>query len=539
MEDMFELRCVFPNAFFIGYEELPTLPLYEYAEINNKENNIDKICNDFIFLQLDVMTELISNNEFLKYKTDQEQRIRNRTVSSQHKIFSPYGLFSYVFHLHFKHSCEYHPLYHGKRLCFAFKFLYLKELHLQFQSDQFQESLPQMCEFDQRSIDALLISCPNIEILKLYRFFMNPSNDSYTSTTITPCMSLKTLILEDCMVMEPEIFSFFSTKFPQLATLNIYLRFDIEFNNDRNIFNQAIQTMIASFSHLLHLKYVSDSEDYWMGRDLVRWLILNPNALYTFNLEGTSINPSLIFNDDDGFIINHSNKKSISNYNSSIERSFTTTNTNELYDYIVNNQHNKVIPLATTTLTLYGNPAGYMDVTFHFDKWLSILLNLKTLFLNSLSMIISLNNNSFYFSSLQHLLLYDCRFSSPDDLFTMCLACPSLKSLELHSISIKTEPLPLIQPLITIDLPQMAFEKIVLNDIRFTDSDNTFETFEPKNYKARKLIVNELGLKNTFTIKVKQDGNDDHNIHIVINCQSADVVLFSDIPWFYAKYFLQ
>ncbi|CAO3650909.1 unnamed protein product [Cunninghamella echinulata] len=286
-----ELRRTCPNALFIGYTQLPNIPLLDYLQStndnnnnNNNDGNSDKVWSELASLQLDVVSEIKSDKGILKYQTDEEQLQRKRNIT---RLFR-----SSTTEIHdLDSNNRYHPFYYGKILQFSSlsssfppTFHHLKELHLQFHSFDHQQPLPEMYELDERTIDSILLSCPNIEVLKLKRFFMNYRCDP-KNTTISPCISLKTLHLNDCIIIEPENFSYFSSKFPYISTLYIHLNSSFESKlNDKSEFILAIQEMIASFTHLYYLTY-SSSVILRMGKQLVSWLMTNPKSVYNLHFE--------------------------------------------------------------------------------------------------------------------------------------------------------------------------------------------------------------------------------------------------------------
>ncbi|KAI9301516.1 hypothetical protein BJ944DRAFT_271389 [Cunninghamella echinulata] len=553
-----ELRFACPYALFIGYEQLAPTPLLDYIPSTNSINAIINkydIFNNLVHLQLDVLSELRSDNGILFYKTDQDQLIRHRTYTSIYSVFN----FAHVMHMdnnngdsnnnNNQHN-RYHPIYYGKVLQFCTTFLHLKELHLQFYCKD-QQVIPEICEFDYRTINTLLLSCPHIEILKLKHFFMNYRPNNGDEDPIIPCTSLNTLILDQCVVLEPQAFSYFSLKFPQVSTLSIYLDCNVEFNDDQHAFCEAILCMIGSFTHLNDLTYVSGSGGFWMGRKLISWLVFNGIKLKTFKIEADTVNIIDVVNSDDEInlnsnnIVNNNIDSNNNNNNNNIERLFVTFSSPEFYNYIINNQTNEILPLSTSILTLYGDD---YDSNFHFPKWLHLLSNLSKLFLHFLPITITTisNANQPYFSQLHHLTLHECQFSSFDDFSIMCRACPSLKSLELYTVYIKIESLPPTSSSYTLDLPQITFEKLIIKDIQFTDSENMLRSFEPTDYIVTRLTVNELALGTSYTIEGVGDEDDrgenkeddkDFSIHIILNCQSAEIVIFDRVSWYNSKYF--
>ncbi|KAI9303850.1 hypothetical protein BJ944DRAFT_267728 [Cunninghamella echinulata] len=284
-----ELRHTCPNALFLGYKQLPSIPLHDYLQStsdndNNNGGTNNKLWSKLTSLQLDVMSEIKSDKGILKYQTDEEQLQRKRNIK---RLFR-----SNATEIHdLDSNNRYHPFYYGKILQFSSllsffppTFYNLKELHLQFHSFDHQQPLPEMYELDERSIDSILLSCPNIEVLKLFKFFMNYRCDP-KSTDISPYTSLKSLYLDDCIITEPENFSYFSSKFPSISTLYIHLNSDFESNiNDKSEFILAIQEMISSFTNLYHLTY-SSSVVLRMGKQLVTWLMTSSKSINSLGFD--------------------------------------------------------------------------------------------------------------------------------------------------------------------------------------------------------------------------------------------------------------
>ncbi|CAO3651034.1 unnamed protein product [Cunninghamella echinulata] len=542
-----ELRRTCPNAFFIGYKRLPNVPLLDYLQLTNDDDgNTDKLWDDLVYLQLDVVSEIKSNKGILKLEADQEQqqlqRKRNMinafyTRTEEHSLISKNG---------------YHPFYHGKVMLFSLSspsstFHHLKELHLQFHSFDQQYLLPEMYELDERTINAILLSCPHIEVLKLIRFFMNHRHQ-YNLNNITiasPCNTLKTLYLDDCIITEPENFCYFSFKFPRLSTLHINLNTHFEFKiNDKLKFTLAIQEMVASFIHLNHLIY-SSSICLNIGAQLLAWLTTNPNKLKTFNLKSDDICLDSINNNNN----DHENTTNIkTNVTESvinsimnvepieqqqhnyiydrIERRLSIYDNPAVYDYILNYKHNDIIPLSLTSLDI--NTYLATDSSFTFDKWLKILPNLKELCLRGMDIDVTTtttgkgnNNGGLFFFQLRHLTFYECDFYSSNNISVICQMCPLLRSLELNTTTIYNmvqELLPTSPVLFTLEFSQLVFEKLIIDKFYY------FFQHPGSYYTAKKLTINELKLNNTFTTGPEYD--DDYTVHVVVNCQSADVVLF-------------
>ncbi|CAO3652825.1 unnamed protein product [Cunninghamella blakesleeana] len=586
--DMIELRHTCPNAFIIGSHTFASIPLLHYLQPkennyhrhhhNNDSNsnsnytqfNINNICDKFNFLQLDVLSELQSGIGILKYQTDDEKMERHRTINDYYlesywdsddndneddnndaysiKKGLPY-LIAYT-HLKEKFK-EYHPFYYGKTLSFTLKssstkFHHLKELHLQF-SCYFQQVIPEMAEFDERSIDSILTSCPNLKVLKLYRFFMNHHqqfNNNYYSKRI-PYTSLETLILDKCIFIEPQCCEYFSSTFPSITALDVYLKLDTECFSDRDEFYEHVLQMITSFSNLYHLKYHSawdeTAEEVIIGRSLLTWLISNYriksfhmedySGLYYYNTESVI---DSIYNDNNEN--NNSNENNGNNNNPplsansmEIERTIVVDSEIMVYSYILKNKNNQIIPHSTSALKV----VALTLVTFLPDQWLVILKNLSKLSLQKMHIRFSENYFKYYgqFTQLKHLILNDCHFYSLHTLTTIFEMCLLLKSLELNDITIEhDDAVPIIQKRI-IMASDIEFEKVIIRNITFGISSSMRKrsyyslSSVDSSYKATALILNELKYENIVTIGLDIKKN---NTFLEFVCQSTDTIVFDN-----------
>ncbi|CAO3650913.1 unnamed protein product [Cunninghamella echinulata] len=205
--------------------------------------------------------------------------------------------------------------------------------------------------------------------------------------------------------------------------------------------------------------------------------------------------------------------------NGVVERSLQMADTSILWNYILKNKYNNIIPPETTKLTLrlYEN----VEQPFPIDKWLNALLNLKRFTLYFV--FVELPTITGQLFHLQQLSLYQCDISTPSDISSICQMCPFLRSLELMYTSFKTKKKPL--PQIIIDAPQLTFEKIIIVYTCYSYINDGI--WDGVLRYATKITVNELKLNNTFTMEVDKHTQAD-SIEIIMNCQSADVVLFNN-----------
>ncbi|CAO3652833.1 unnamed protein product [Cunninghamella blakesleeana] len=107
-----------------------------------------------------------------------------------------------------------------------------------------------------------------------------------------------------------------------ITTLDLCLRFNIEFFGDQTAFCNAILNMISIFQHLDHLKYVSGSGELWMARRLLVWAVIILLDELEDNDDGDD--------DYDDIVVNNSNNINSNNgddfYKDKIERLFTVFN---------------------------------------------------------------------------------------------------------------------------------------------------------------------------------------------------------------------
>ncbi|KAI9307892.1 hypothetical protein BJ944DRAFT_237482 [Cunninghamella echinulata] len=300
------------------------------------------------------------------------------------------------------------------------------DLHLYLHSFDQQCLLSEMYELEEQTINAIHLSSPHIEVLKLIGFFMNHHHQYNLNNTakILSCSSLKELYLDDCIITEPENF-YFSSKFPHLSTLHINLNTHFKFKiNDK-----------PKFSDIICLDSININNKNNSGHENTTSISTNvtESTINSIMNVGTQLN-------DNSIIINMTGWKEVS-----AESSFT------------------------------------------FGKCLKILSNLKELCLrlmdiDAITTTTTRKDDSdegLYFFQLRHPTVYECDFYSSNNISAICEMCPLLLSLELNLATIH-------------DMHQ--------------------ELSPP------------WPLINTF--KAIQEYDDNFKVHIVVNCQLADIVLF-------------
>ncbi|KAI9303849.1 hypothetical protein BJ944DRAFT_267727 [Cunninghamella echinulata] len=586
MSLMIELRCACPNALFIGFSDIAAIPIFDYAQSSDDKSIVDDLCDNRISLQLDAVSEIESENGILKYQTVNEQQRQNslgvtsilnmdtNDLNSNENIRRPFYNGNILqLSLSFRNLKEVHLQ--------NFSYYHLK---------QYQRSEKYLC--DERMIDALHVSCPHIEILHLYKFDMVHRHDlernitpcttlktlkieshaivhpaSYTYFSLKyPLLSTLDISLEEDSEYESDQPRFCEAVYSMITSFS-YLNHLSFSTSDRRLERKLFEWLESSSNKLKTFNTstgVFGWVDYSSNDDLNSEEIIDPivgsddeNGMAIVNMDndiggenimnensgiplpiqsGNPIDPIQQLNSFNENLMNENISSSLSthsdntiysiqqqqqhNYlNDAIERSMQMIDTSVLLNYILENKYNNIIPPSTTKLTL--RLYDTVEQPFPIDKWLYALLNLKCLTLYFV--FVEPPAITGKFSQLQHLSLYQCDISTPTDITSICQMCPFLRSLELMYISFKTKNESL--PQIVIDAPQLTFEKLIIVYTCYCYLNNG--KWDGVLRYASKLTVNELKLNNTFTMEVDKYNQDD-NTEIIMNCQSADVVLFNN-----------
>ncbi|CAO3640641.1 unnamed protein product [Cunninghamella echinulata] len=229
--------------------------------------------------------------------------------------------------------------YSGSIMSFSIKvktnFMHLKDLTIGFQQCAyyifcFGEGIK--FEMDERTIENIHQSCPQLESLTLKDIVINISNQyiqhkhelsllSPSSSDLfmyRPCYSLKTLTLHQLSFQHPYCFDYFSKKYPQLTTLNMQLII-LTWDNECITFSKECElTLMDMITHYSNLSSLSVSmmdptfdtmaslhwiEPFWNHSVFFKWLEQNPTQLsslaYPFSFHTIEKN-----NDDSSDIFN-------------------------------------------------------------------------------------------------------------------------------------------------------------------------------------------------------------------------------------------
>ncbi|KAI9306529.1 hypothetical protein BJ944DRAFT_263427 [Cunninghamella echinulata] len=230
--------------------------------------------------------------------------------------------------------------YSGSIMSFSIKvkanFMHLKDLTIGFQQCAyyvycFGEEI--RFEMDERTIENIHQSCPQLESLALKDIVINISNQYIQHKLLSspassdlfmyqPCRSLKKLTLHQLSPQHPYCFDYFSKKYPQLTNLNMQLII-LTWDNESTAFNKecelSLMDMITHYPNLSSLSVgmmdpTFDSmaslhwiEPFWNHSAFFKWLSQNPTQLrslaYPFSFHTIEKN-----NDDNNGVVNKYNR---------------------------------------------------------------------------------------------------------------------------------------------------------------------------------------------------------------------------------------
>ncbi|KAI9304296.1 hypothetical protein BJ944DRAFT_267061 [Cunninghamella echinulata] len=527
---------------------------YKYYNNNSNEDNNDKQWIDYIYdhsISLQIMLSF-DDDPTLYIETDEYQQWHKELIGTFNDNVEEL--------INKSNNIE----YYGKKIGFTRIFYRLKELCLDFDILKYDFTY----ELDERTLEAIHASCPLLETLCLSGFIMNISasynslpqssssdKNQHRSTRFMPLPLLKSLKLEEVTLLQIECFDYLNLKYPQLESLDIYLEWDDLFYRDKDRYTKAIFSMITNHKYLKNLTIndmlLANQFPYNM---LIQWLTFNPTQLEKLELYSTDIvfideqykkhqiQQNLIkSNLDSDHIIKELHLRQdyldhLTDINIQVRSPISTL------DYFLREGKRTIASSSIIKIQLIGNYCT-LDY-FYFYDWLDAFPNLKKLSLKNLCVIGNENekgNKKSYV--LQELGLHQSNIRLKKNITEICQACPLLRFLELDDIGYVdvSTPLSLIhrQPLLDddsfkpineltlIDAPQLKLDRLYINNIQY-GSFNPDIPLEPsiQQYASLKLVVNEIGLNNTFHI-IKKYKAAFFNC-IKVNCHSIDVLVFED-----------
>ncbi|CAO3640608.1 unnamed protein product [Cunninghamella echinulata] len=467
-------------------------------------------------------------------------------------------------------------------------FIHLKHLLIDFYElcKNHREKLYGL-NFDERIIESILQSCPDLESLHMNHFYMNLSNSYQTlvnettasvlSPTIKPYLPLKSLTLESCTFLHPECFDYFGIKFKNLSTLSLYTNMNSFTNTEIcNKYQISYYNMLSAFYHLSTLStsshfweieyYTCGNPETWKDTKLLYWLSNKPKPLTSltcyYNL--LSLTEDVI---DDKYNDDQQLKK-----------------LKQKYSYIAHLQELKLMnqrylnePFINLTSMFkigicFGNLTTFIiEYTFLFPpednciqlySWLDLLPNLKKLIIHdTLPYMFDSNKKNFILELHQHhqqrnktypleeLIIRNAELSLVNGLTGLGYTCPSLKKLRLIDVLISDGYHTRNNAdIIVMDAPHLKLDEFIIKNMITTTNKDI-----PGNIKrSLELMVTESNSRNTnrhqsFTIKSpllceKKDSNGQNvcnrsgykiyecqdyiysTIKIILNCEYADLV---------------
>ncbi|CAO3619688.1 unnamed protein product [Cunninghamella blakesleeana] len=275
----------------------------------------------------------------------------------------------------------------------------LTHLHLCFESSLWGQG---MYEYDDRFLNTLHLSCPRLEKLSLYHFFMNLSeqydnSDVFSNPpTIQP---LKELTISG-ILKDPKCYTLLSLKYPQLKSFNLDL---LNYSSllDRNLpFSSFIQDMIIKFTLLKKLslgvnygrtrRFNKENDIYiFPDHEFFQWLqkhpkqldhLSYPNPLILQPHVSTSHQQRQLQQNMDNFQsiksipLNDVVNDSFLNYLTSLSLEFNHF-VETAINYLLINKHTTTLSISINEIFIYNMEKENKSIIYIYD-WLTILPNL-------------------------------------------------------------------------------------------------------------------------------------------------------------------
>ncbi|CAO3641946.1 unnamed protein product [Cunninghamella echinulata] len=463
------------------------------SDNNNDDNNSNNYNNDIIQVQMDYPISVFSESSNLLINDRARIQIHRKSI-----FFST-------------------PSSWGQ----------LKALSLRFGTFIQQQSTP-LHKFDERVFNTINSTCPHLESLALYDFYMNLSDDylpalTTTATTINEDIlshsSLKRLHFNSSILHDSQCFDYVSKLYPNITDLKLDL---IKVENNSSEYEQyklSLFNMITGFNCLKKL-----SAD--LKNELYEWFIDHPTQLevldYPFDLL-----------DIEDFYLTHLQSKS---------QLLSSPFSSSLLNYQHEHEHNLNRSLAylrhltTLTLRLQTDPSDLLQYLHMSSCSTSVSLSITSLKIvcRAKYFLVLANGGQYYNDNDFFIYQWLDAFPNLREFFT---SCPSLHTLSLSYINfvyLTTKPtLPSFSPpfknknnwnFIIFDMPHLHLDKLELFYIKS-------KTCIEKSYgnKPRKLIVNEFASTNSF--ELEKTHTLWPSICMIVNCKSVDILRFENSTW--------
>ncbi|CAO3649197.1 unnamed protein product [Cunninghamella blakesleeana] len=549
-------------------------------KIKDNREWLDRIYDIAVSLQMTVSPK----DEDPMFYTRQDNRLRYHKNPLHHTIFDdvdPIPRFIEVL-------LEDQPLdfdFYGKILGFTRQFDTIKDLHLDFTPFTKNTSVSSFL-LDERTLDAIHDSCPALESLSLYGFSMNYS--AYSSNiritennitrdgtlygdfgTTTPCNRLKSFQFHTTTVLRPECFKYLSKKYPQLRQLNLNIRWLRLFEEEKDIYINALFRMITGFERLKVLKLM---DNLFCGQfpyeRFFSWLATHPNRFESLGFFSTdAIDLENMYKDKmmyewEDYEQEVKLRSHYLNYLSEI--SLKTITPFRTLRYFLRDCHTTIASTTITKLKLLGTDCRCSN--FYIYEWMDAFPNLQELHVEK--MCVTESNSSLMdtipyesstvttlttFKKKQYPKLEVLRFKSVFiklryQFNEICQMYPSLTSIALEDIGFVDYNMPFhilqIQPqtrqekvsflkrilktppkdeFILMDAPHLKLDRLFIQNIQYCD--NNMRVYK-KRLAPIKLEVNEKAYNNEINLESKAYAPSIKSIKI--NCHSVSVLVFED-----------
>ncbi|CAO3642578.1 unnamed protein product [Cunninghamella echinulata] len=471
------------------------------------------------------------------------------------------------------------------------KILYLDFQTLYIRSDVF------IYGFDERVLDVIRTTCPQLESLILEEFFMNISDDyrfkitsSSTTTTMTrnintiyPHTSLKQLRLNNCALNDILCFDYFSKHYPNTTDLDLILLWNgYDNNGECENYKLSLFNMITGFTCLKKLSAsiknennsinLSIKDKVWPSLELYQWFMDHPTQLkeldYPFDLltiendylkqlqpSSLSSSPLLCYQQN----VNLNRSLAYIRHLTSLTLRLEN-NISQILDYLQSGDSNNHVSLSLTSLTInkdeyrrtriYSRGPCNEENDFFIDQWLNAFPNLKEMKLLGFLNIKKRKKEkkqevddpqqqqcrTAY--ALKELSITGAFLDMTSDLLKGFFeSCPTLRILKfcvidfLHTTKNPVLPYFILSSLppikdengmdyMIIDIPHLHLDTLSICYLR----GEIFGMISVENTPI-KLMVNQIGLKNTFEVE-KHTTSLLSAKNIVVNCKSVDNIHF-------------
>ncbi|CAO3640399.1 unnamed protein product [Cunninghamella echinulata] len=367
-----------------------------------------------------------NNDGIIQVQKDQQQRTR----SKKHHPNPNHGV-------QLANDQEF-ILHYGKSIFFSTPSSWTQLIKLSLQFCRFTGNNPTwIYELDERVFNTINSTCPHLESLALYDFYMNLSDDylSALATTATKInkvihlhSSLKQLHFNSCAFHDNQCFDYVSKLYPNITDLKLDLIWNRDGMEECKQYKLSLFNMITGFTRLKKLSAALKSiknnntfllmEHTWPTIELYEWFIDHPTQLevldYPYDLLGV-----------EDFYLTHLQSKS-----QSLSSPSSSSLLNYQYGHNLNHSLAYLRHLTTLTLRLQADPLDLLQYLRMDGCSTSVSLSIT-----SLKIVGDAKHN--------WVSIYEKSFRYNDNDFFICQwldAFPNVKKLDLTEVgSIKKE----------------------------------------------------------------------------------------------------